>query len=66
MEPVVSQLYRMCFKMLFEMNFSHTLESYHFRPLTFDWLLPVGALGALYLQNVFLCHTCIWFSSLFG
>ena len=36
----------MCFKMLFEINFAHTLESYHFRSLTFDWLLLVGALGA--------------------
>ena len=36
----------MCFKMLFEINFSHTLESYHFRSLTFDSLLLFGALGA--------------------
>jgi len=31
------------FKILFENDFSHTLESYHFRSLTFDWLLIVGA-----------------------
>ena len=36
----------MCFKMLFEINFSHTLESYHFHSLTFDCMLLVGALGA--------------------
>ena len=36
----------MCFKMLFEINFAHTLEFYHFRSPTFDWLLLVGALGA--------------------
>ena len=33
----------MCFKMLFEIDFSHTLESYHLRLLTFDWLPLVGA-----------------------
>lgn len=34
----------MCFKMLFEIDFAHTLESYHFHLITFDWLPLVGAL----------------------